>query len=463
MVLPVYRSLTRLARSLTRWDLAVIAWLAGTRLALVALVYPDRARMFTGDSALYDGLARALLHGEYAYAPMGAFSDIIRPPGFPSFIAANYAVFGADPLWPILWNVPFAVAVYLGVRALVRRTGEQLHPAVGVVFGLDLAWLLYSKELVTEPLFTALLLGALGLLLRGAEREHMGQIAASGLGVGLCALIKPIALYLPIVLAVYLGGWAVRERWAWRPAAFRVLVLVGAFGLAVGPWFVRNAVVHETPTFTSVQAGNFLGGHAAFVWAEVRSLTHFEAKGELEAEVARQVWAEHGADAPYVALQAAQGAVAREVLAAHPWLYLKAITRGVAVTLFDPGRLVLNRTFPHDDPAAIGLTNTLARDGVWGTLRHLADRPLTQTIPLTVYLLFLGGVVVVALIGLGPAFRRAPRVAWLCLLVGGYLLVLGGPHGYARFRLYVFPFMLVAVHFGATWLAVQWRARRAIA
>ncbi len=457
---PAFHPLRRFARSLTRWDLGVIAWLVGTRLVLIALVYPERARMFNGDSALYDGLARALLRGAYAYTPAGPFSDLVRPPGYPGFVAANYAVLGSDPLWPILWNVPLAVAVYLGLRALVRHVGERLHPAVGAVFGLDLAWLLYSKELVTEPLFTALLLGGLLILLRGAADGRPLLLAASGLVVGLCALVKPIALYLPVVLALYLFGWAVRERWGWKAAAARVLVLVGAFGLVVGPWVVRNAVVHGTPTFTSVQTGNLLGGHAAFVWAEVRGLTHVEAKGELEEEVARRAQAAAREEMPYAVLQAAQGAVAQEVLTAHPVLYLKAILRGVAVTLLDPGRLVLNRTWPREDPTAIGLTNTLARDGIGGTLRGLMGKAPAQAGPLIAYLLFLGGVLLVALVGLGPAFRRAPRTAWLCLLVGGYLLVLGGPHGYARFRLYVFPFVLVAVHFGARGLEARWRARR---
>ncbi len=463
------RRAARSLASLSRWDLGVLAWLVVSRLAAIALVYPDRARMFNGDAPLYDGLARALLRGEYAYAPMGPFADAIRPPGFPAFIAANYAVLGGDFLWPILWNALFVAAVYLGVRALVARAGERLHPAVGVVFGLDLAWLLYSKELVPEPLFTALLLGGVLLLLRGTGRRALGEgrrlalVGAAGLVLGLAALVKPIALYLPAVLVAYLVGWAIKDRWGWRSAVLRAAVLVVGFGVMVGPWVARNAAVHGSATFTSVQAGNLLGGHAAFVHADAEGLTHFGAKGQLEREVERRLAAEFGSvgAAPYAALEAARADVARGVLAAHPFLYLKAILRGVAVTLFDPGRLVFNRTFPAEDPEAIGLTDTLARDGLWGTFRHLLRKNPAQTIPLLLYLGFLGAVVLVAGAGVGPAFRRAPRVAWLCLLVGGYLLALGGPHGYARFRLYVFPFLLVAVHFGATWLAARWRGRRA--
>ncbi|MDX1532016.1 MAG: hypothetical protein R3362_10870, partial [Rhodothermales bacterium] len=115
--------------------------------------------------------------------------------------------------------------------------------------------------------------------------------------------------------------------------------------------------------------------------------------------------------------------------------------------------------FPREDPTAIGLTNTVAREGLWGTFLLLLRKDPAQTVPLVLYLGLLGCVVAVAALGIGPAFRRAPAVAWLCLLAGGYLLVLGGPHGYARFRLYVFPFLLVAVHFGAVWLTARWPYR----
>lgn len=456
-------ALRRFLAGLSRWDVAVLAWLVLTRLAIIAVVYPDRARMFNGDSPLYEGLALSLLRGEgYMYAPLGPFADLVRPPGFPAFILANYATFGTNPLFPILWNVVFVAAVYLGVRALVARMGQRLHPAVGAVLGLDLAWWLYSKELVTEPLFTALLLGGVLLVLRGAERGRAGALAGAGLVFGLCALIKPIALYLPVVLAAYLAGRAVAERWGWRPALLRAAVLVGAFVVVVAPWFVRNAVVHGTPVFTSLQSGNLLGGHAAFVWADLHGLTHEAAKDDLYRRVDEQLAAsfwDPGA-APVAAQQAAQAAVAREVLADHPFRYVKAIARGVAITLFDPGRLVLNRTFPREDPEQIGFTNTIAREGLWGTLRLLVQKDAAQAVPLLLYLGFLALVVAVAALGLGPAFRSAPVVAWLCLIVGGYLLVLGGPHGYARFRLYVFPFILVAFHFGAAWLQARWRSQR---
>jgi hypothetical protein len=449
--------------SLTRWDLGVLIWLALSRLLIILAVYPDRSRMFNGDSFLYEGLALSLLAGEgYTWAPHEPHSDLIRPPGYSAFVFLNYALFGPDPLAPILWNVVFVGLVYLGIRALLAQFGQRAHPAVGAVFALDLGWLLYSKELLTEPLFTVLILGGLLLLVRGASGERPALIVAAGLAVGAGALVKPIALYLPVALVPWLVGWGIRSGWRPGVAAGRALLLVAGLAVCVAPWYVRNAVVHGTPTFTSIQAGNLLGGHAAFVYADVEGLTHLEAHLALNAEVERRVVKRHGSldAAPYAALEDARSTVAREVIGAYPLRYGRAIIRGVAVTLFDPGRLSLNRTLGRQDVREIGLTNTLARDGLWGTFQRLARDQPAVVFPLLAYLAFLGGVMAVAASGVPLAFRTAPPLAWLCLLVGGYLLVLGGPHGYARFRLYVLPFILVALHFGAVRIGVWWRGRQ---
>lgn len=438
----VLSRLSAACRSLERWEWGVLGALVLSRLLILAYAYPHQAKLFNGDSALYEGLARYLLKtGQYVYPPMEPRSDLIRPPGYPVFIALNYAVFGMGRLlFPLLWNVVGVCLTYLGIRKLLVLLGQRPHPAVGVVFTLDLAWLLYSKEMVTEPIFTPLLLGAVIALIYGMRRGALRWHTASALALGVCALIKPIALYLPVLLVPYV--LIVTRRW--QPA----LAFACVFLIVVGPWFARNAAKHDVASFTSVQNDNLLFAHGAFVYADARSLTHVQAKDTLYARLQRAVGGDPKQQS-YRRVNRAKGRLARSVLTGHPLLYAKAIARGMAITLLDPGRLVFNRTFPTEDTERIGLTNIVARDGVWGAFLQLLRKDPRMVVALTTYLGFLAVVLGVSLLGVWRAWRLVdPRLFWLMVLVGGYLLVLGGPNGYARFRLYVFPFELLLLHFG---------------
>jgi len=421
-----------------------------SRLALLVWqLSVDPERLLYHDSGPYDALAARLVDdGTYAYPRWGPYSDLVRPPGYPLIVAANYAVFGRHPVAPVLWNLLGAVLTLAGAWALTRRMGLRSTLAAGLLFTLDLAWLLYSVKLMPEALFAPVLIAAVLLVLRADEPgKRAAPAGAAGLLVGAAALMKPIALYLPLVLVGYL---AVRR----RPAPALALAL--GFALAIAPWVGRNWVVHGTPAFTSLQNDNLLFAHAAFVWADVNDVTHQAAQEDLfdrlEVVIGHPLEGPEARIPPYAVLDAARGRLAREVLAAYPLTYARAIARGMAITLFDPGRLVFAHTFPQPDDPVIGFTQNVAREGVGGTVvRLLRDDPLTVGV-LVPYLGFLALVFVLALLGLVPAVRAAPAPAALLILVAGYLLVLGGPHGYARFRLYVFPFELVFAAFGAAWL-----------
>ena len=440
---------------LTRFDGAVLAVLVLSRLALIAYDAPARAQTARGElvpyESVYPGLAEHLVEtGRYVYPPQEPYSDLRRPPGYPLVLAATYLAVGTGPsVVVLLWNVAGVVVLYLGLVRLLAEVGGRRRPVVAVVFALDLAWLLYSKEAVTEPLFTPLLVWGVVWLLR-ALRAGPGvrEGAVAGLLFGASALLKPITLYLPAVVVPLL----LVARRDVRPA----LALGAAFAVCVGPWYVRNLAVHDVLSYTSIQNDNLLFAHGAFVWADHRELTLLDAQDELAAELERRL---EGQPRTYAVQDAAKAELAREVLGGHPALYAKAVVRGVAATLLDPGRRIFNRTFPTEDPEQIGLTNIVARDGVVGAFRALLAKSPGQAVVLTAYLVLLALVAAVAALGAVPLLRASPVVFWTVGLVAAYLLVLGGPNGYARFRLYVFPFELVFFQAGLG-AVERWRHAR---
>ncbi len=462
----------RLVPRLPRFDWIVLAVLVASRLALVAADAPQRAQVARGEmlpyEEIYQGLAEHLVGtGVYAWPPQDPASDVRRPPAYPLLIAATMVVAGrAWPVAILLWNVVGVVLLYLGLLRLLAMLGLGRR-AAAVAFALDLAWLLYTKEVVTEPIYTPLLAWALVFLLEASrsDKARAALVAAAQAGalLGISALLKPISLYLPVVVVPWLllarvssaQASAPRHSSGWPAHLGPALAFVAVFLVCVAPWAIRNEVVHGTLSFTSIQNDNLLFAHGGFVRAEVRGETLLEAQEELDAELTARL---AGRPRTFAAENAEKARFAREVLAAHPLVYAGAILRGVAVTIFDPGRLVFNRTITTEDTRAIGLTNTVARDGILGTVRALVTRsPLTVGV-LGAYLVFLAAVFGVALCGILPLARAQPVAFWLLLLVAGYLLALGGPNGYARFRLYVFPVELVFLQAGAQALGRRFRS-----
>lgn len=435
----------RILKSLKCFDYYCIVVIIVTRLVLLIWVYPDKDKMLDGDSPHYEGLAISLIQeGRYYYAPDEPYSDMIRPPGYPLFIAVNYLIFGLQNYVVVaFWNILGILIIYLGIKKLIVIMNVTPQKWTFIILSLDFAWLLYSKDLITEPIFTALLVWDIIWLVKGVHNNSFKYLFLSSVALGICTLIKPITLYLPIFVLLFL---LFKLRNLSKLISYGVL-----FMMTISPWLIRNKIVHNSFSFTSIQNNNLLYAHAAFVYADLYSITHREGQDKLDRILQDRLVGEDRTS--YTHLNSVTGIVAREVLLLHPLLYAKAIVRGMFITLFDPGRMVFNRTFPFEDTKSIGLTNIIAKKGIWGTLKFLLHKQLGLVIPLLIYLLFLILVNSIALLGLVCFWKRSKFHFVLITMIFLYLLILGGPNGYARFRLYIFPFLLLYVNFGVEFLA----------
>lgn len=472
-----------------------------TRVALLAWVYPEAERLYNGDSWLYEQYALSMLDtGEYLAQGYGTrdtnrFADMIRPPGLPVLLAAVYGVVGAQwgPWAMLLPSLAGNLAVLAIIWLFLRRMGLAHRWSYMLIFVLDPVWIMYSKELITEPYFTPLLLGsvyfAVIVVLRhrsvfSSEGDFTGGIprwvgargngvllGLSGLLLGVATLFKPITFFAPwlAVVLIPLAIW-VRRSWdrtprALAPSAGEVSALAPSAGpsktsfvsdmralipaltiflllaqLPVAAWQLRNYAAHETFAFTAIAADNMMTGHAAFVVSATQGITHTQAITQIRAEYQRRNPEE---DSYTFAMQSdAKMAIAREILEEHPWHYTVVVLRGMVTTLADPGRLVMERTFGGND-RRIGLTETLARDGLRGTVVRLVREQPTQALYYVGYISWLILLSACSVVGAWSLWRRNPALALILVAVLLYVLVLGSVGGYARFRMYVLPFLVL--------------------
>ena len=172
--------------------LVILAAGAALRWPLLAL-----APFFTTDSrcCYYHYAANQLLVGQ----PFD--SGLHLPPGYSLFLAAILAVTEGSTAAAMLVQHLLGLAAGLLVYLIGRRL---FGPLVGLVAALltvlDVELALYEHAVMTETLFTILLVGAIGLLVFGVVRYPWQAAAGFGLILGLATLVRPVGLPLPLVL-----------------------------------------------------------------------------------------------------------------------------------------------------------------------------------------------------------------------------------------------------------------------
>jgi MYXO-CTERM domain-containing protein len=220
------------------------------------------------DARDYDHHAVSIAAGD-GYALLGpgpSRETAFRPPGYPYFLAGVYRLAGRDRLRSddrivagrianaVVGTAIVALLGLLCAQLLGRRVALVAMALAAVYLPLILA----GGALMSEPLFAALLLGALVAAVQVRRSAHRWRwvLLAGGLG-GLAILTRANAavLLLPLALAV----WDARPRWSWRALAAPALVVAVA-ALTVAPWTVRNAVELHAFVPVSTQLGTALAG-----------------------------------------------------------------------------------------------------------------------------------------------------------------------------------------------------------
>ena len=249
------------------------AWAAGLLLALALVLRlgyvaatPDYRVVH--DAHDYDLHARSIAsgHGFARIGPGPARMTAFRPPGYPVFLAGVYALGGRrwteTPAGVVAGRVANAlvgtvIVALIGLLSL-RVFDRRIALAAMAVAAVYVPLILIGGALMSEPLFAALLLGALTAALHHRGSAHRCRWAVlSGVLAGLAILTRANAaiLLLPLAVAV----WDARPRWS-RRALLPPAVLVAVAVVTVAPWTVRNAVVLGRFVPVSTQLGTSLAG-----------------------------------------------------------------------------------------------------------------------------------------------------------------------------------------------------------
>jgi 4-amino-4-deoxy-L-arabinose transferase-like glycosyltransferase len=145
----------------------------------------------------------------------------------------------------------------IGVVA-AQLWGRRVALAAMGLAAVYIPLIVVGAAVMSEPLFAALLLGALAAAIQSRTSSHRWRwVALAGVLGGLTILTRAnaLVLLLPLSLAVWTGRPRFSPRALATPAVLVVLAL-----LTVSPWTIRNAVVFDRFIPVSTQLGSALAG-----------------------------------------------------------------------------------------------------------------------------------------------------------------------------------------------------------
>ena len=413
------------------------------RLLVFGYIAHDPRKFYTYDSDGYDRRALNLLrYGQLASEAAPPLTpDLDRTPLYPLFLAAVFGVGGHSPwlamLIQLLLGSLTPVVLYLLARELALPPMAGL--AAGLIVALDPVSAMNANRMLTETIFTLLLVTGLWLLARYWRTLDWRAVLGSAVVLALAALMRPISQFLPIVL---LPLFAV----VWRKAGWRSALGGGAVFIALSlaltySWAYRNYQVAGVFTLSTISDTNLIFYRARAVLADVENISQDEAWARLEQQMNSAVAAQGLSTAETVALQRE---MALGIFRAHPGATLKMLTLGVARILVDPGYTItctlLDQTstafecFPGkstmNEPSMLG--KALGRVGQMGPAQLFA-LAWSATLLCVVYL---GAVVG----GVRLLRERRWLALALLLVVSGYFIGLAaGAESNSRFRVPVLP------------------------
>ena len=410
----------------------ILTVLALLHLALLIPAFRNISHFKLQDSYQYLQLAQNILHqGKYT-GQAASDLDLVRPPVYPVFLAAGLLL-GQDGQWiPLLQTLILFATAYILYRIGNDLGNETIGKIASILYLFNPNAAFWATTILTETLAAFWLGMSFWMLVRFGKTYKYSYLAASGMLLGLAALTRPIVYPLIFILAIilFLFWWFQHKEKISRVLVIkRVVVFLSAGLILVFPWQVRNLVVHNDFTLSTVDNSTFQDWMVGKSIAEMKNITREQAVAEIAASP----------DPLRYSL---------EFIAEHPIPFIKTQVRGLFRVLLGSEYGTWAQVLGNQTIETTGMLANFNLAVIWRIVSS-GSIWVWAGIYALLYDAILYGLCVTALIVITLRNKNALKNPLLMLLVIiiGYMIVIPGPAGESRFRVPVDPLLALFAGF----------------
>lgn len=419
------------------------------RVVVLLNVIENKDVIFQPDSRMYISLAKGILeHGKFCYVETPEAPHAERLPGYPSFVAGLLWIFSGNLLAIILAQIVFDSLSCV----LIFYLGEEVWKGSGMLSGIlgatNMGLITYSHFILTDSLFLFVFLSTILLMFRVLKEPDWKNCFLLGIGYGIAALIRPVILYLPALMATFILFFLVLKRG--EPllrTAVKTILICGVFLLMLSPWLMRNYYHYERIKYT-VQSYDLLQYIVPFVWQYSRGIPFIEGM-KITKDLYRKEAKKAGLDAGLmnpVEASDFQLKMAMNILIKEPKsAIMKAWLYGIIKNLFSPSIIDFSYLLNIDRPHFFYTKGT--------TLIERARNYIGSMVGIFKWAVIIGicSLIIARIVQFAGILKLIKRTSWegfALLLIIVYFFIVTGPVGYAKYRLPYEPILAVFLSIG---------------
>jgi 4-amino-4-deoxy-L-arabinose transferase-like glycosyltransferase len=411
------------------------------RILLADIIRRTPEKALWPDSGGYVTLARAIADGRAYRDPEGSSIDLMRPPGYPLWLAGFFRAFGEDFFAVVVGQLALGVAASLLIWAEGSRVaGERTGQTAAILYVLTPNAILWGAAILSDGLLVFLVTLAFVCVARHLRGRGASWALLSGVFIGLGAMARPVALVLIVVWpAVILAAGLTGHTRIRRSRLAALLFAAGALSIVV-PWAYRNSMAYRVFMFSSIDTLKLGRYDAPYTLAHAEGITLEEARERIPTSRVPQP----GDRARYLA-----------ILLEHPLDFIYVHARGTWYVLTEAGQPNVAQLVGERYQTA-GVGEALRRGALGEALERLTaalgdpQRRWFVIAPWTA-IVFQTVVYLAAAWGAVRAARSTGAlrvVAILAALTALAFLLVPGSVGTGRFRLPAEPFLSLLAGIG---------------
>lgn len=378
-------------------------------------------------------LANGSWYAEDWNAPLLVDYFSIRPPLYAGLIAF-FRMF-SESIVPVLvfQNIISICACWL-VYVFVKQNGygsANTQRWFMIAVSLYPAQMIHANFVMTEILFQLWLVCILITLFRFMQKPSFNKSLWLAVLLSLCLLTKPISLFLPLIVWGFMLYYIFKQKVSWQWVVPQLIVVLTFHSICF-----QNQHATGYYHYSSIKSINQLKYNARY--------TLLAAKGETFADSAIAAVMEEANAAPnYGARLTIMNDRANSFIFQHPFSFAKVFVKGVVAFFIDPGRFDMFHFFALEEKGTLGLMHETQTRGASAIESYIQKAPIGVLLLLLVGLLW--NIVVICLFVYALLKMNHKPLRNMLLLMVAYIALATGPVGVSRYRVPIFPLLLIGV------------------